>query len=61
VAAIGAHGSLTLFGNIFGNFASRFPEKNDESKRREVCNSVPGRFFCVPIAHVRGFAAAVSD
>jgi hypothetical protein len=59
--AITAYGSLTLFRNIFRNFAPRFPEKKDESKRREVCSSVSGRFLCVLIAHIRGFTPAVSD
>jgi len=27
----------------------------------EVCSNIFGRFPCVPIAHIRGFAAAVSD
>jgi hypothetical protein len=36
-AAIGAHGSQTFFGNIFWNFAPRFPEKNDESKHSMKC------------------------
>jgi hypothetical protein len=49
------------FRNIFRNFAPRFPEKNDESNRGEVCNSVSGGFFCVLIAHIRGFTAAFSD
>jgi len=61
VAAIGVQGSPALFRNIRRNFAPQFPEKNDESKRREECNNVSGRFFCVLIAHIRGFTAAVSD
>src|SRR6266542_1405975 len=52
---------MVLFRNIFRNFAPRFPEKNDETKRREVYSNVSSGFFCVLIAHIRGFAAAVSD
>jgi hypothetical protein len=61
VAAIGAPGLLALSRNIFRNFASRFPEKNDESKHSEVSNSISGRYSCVLMAHIRGFTAAVSD
>ena len=52
---------LAFFGNIFRNFASRFPEKNVESRYDEVCSNVSDRFFWVLIAHIRGFTAAVSD
>jgi hypothetical protein len=61
VAAISARTSTALFENIFKNFAPRFPEKEDESKRREVCSIVSGRFCCMLIADIRGFTAAVSD
>jgi hypothetical protein len=49
------------FGTSSGNFAPRFPEKNDETKRREAYRNISSGFFCVLIAHIRGFAAAVSD
>jgi hypothetical protein len=52
---------MVLFRNIFRNFAPRFPEKNDETKRREVYSNVYSGFFYVLIAHIRGFAPAVSD
>jgi hypothetical protein len=58
---IGAQSSPGLYQNISGNFAPRFPEKEYESKRREVCSNISRHFCSVLIADIRGFTAVVSD